>query len=144
MKQFKDQAIAETEERLKQARKERSQEAERDVQRSLRDRRIPYADRVISKLTLFGEKITTDIEEQFAFVEELRASVPVTPSRYAEVEISRLLRMLEKRKELIDQLQMAMVFDETLAAQISAVEARSNVNEAEETRSELELASRPN
>jgi hypothetical protein len=111
---------------IKRRRKERSEVAERSAREFLQARESPLGERAESALRLFGDKIAKDVEEQFEYVEALRASIPLTPSKFVELEIARLLRMLEKRKEMIDRMQSAMMLNAELAESLAEIEATTS------------------
>jgi hypothetical protein len=88
---------------LKNARKERAQAAEQKVHRALRDRTRSPAARATAACSLLAEKMIADVEEQHALVLELRTDKEAEQS-YVDAEVSRLLRMLEKRAKVLEKI----------------------------------------
>jgi hypothetical protein len=90
----------------RQKRRARGEAAAEQIHRALKDPMRDLPDRATEGLRLLTDKLTGDVEQQ---LEHAMASKGAN-DELADREIARLLRMLDKRKRLFEELQ-AMISD---------------------------------
>jgi hypothetical protein len=94
---------------LKERRKVKNEEIQREVHGIFRGRESAPEDKAIRGIELLGHKLESDLEDQFR--EVMSSGGPRT---YADREVARLLRMLEKSKDVLDRLYETLEVDEAL------------------------------
>ena len=92
---------------LRAKRKARNDAAEVELQKVFNDFSKQPEDQAIAGLSILGDKVTADLDEQFAEVKR---------SKFADRELGRMLRMLEKRKTQLDKMYETVALDDGLMA----------------------------
>jgi hypothetical protein len=90
---------------LRRQRKERSEAAELELAGVMLNHSSGFAERAIAALGVLSDKIAADVEEQRAEIEDAKRA---GSRERVEAEVSRLLRMLERRARLVEELARAL------------------------------------
>jgi hypothetical protein len=90
---------------LRQERKERGEAAERELARVMLDETVELPDRAIAALGVLSDKLGADLAGQSTLVDAARRQ---DSEERIDREVSRLLRMLEKRSRLVGELERVL------------------------------------
>ena len=96
---------------LKKERKAQNQTAERELHGIFRGRDRDPGEKAALGLQALGEKVQKDLDRQ---LQEIVSARGTGATQYADQEVSRMLRMLEKRREMLLALHESIALDEDL------------------------------